>query len=158
MFCLGGCVLQRCGGFASRCVKCNRLPAFTSTAYKEKVKEISVLSLICSCLYPETRKNIMGDFEGQTLNCSSYITKKNWHKKKKAIIFQPFILFFSVSYTQTWTSSPSTNVPQARPLRSSWSRPPPCLMPPTASPTPQRGTCPWRTSRRNWMQLKTGGE
>lgn len=75
-YCLGGCVLQRCGGFASRCVKCNRLPAFTSTAYKEKVKEISVLSLICSCLYPETRKNIMGDFEGQTLNCSSYITKK----------------------------------------------------------------------------------
>ncbi len=28
------------------------------------MKEISVLSLICSCLYPETRKNIMGDFEG----------------------------------------------------------------------------------------------
>ncbi|CAB1457003.1 unnamed protein product [Pleuronectes platessa] len=32
-------------------------------SYKEKMKEISVLSLICSCLYPETRKNIMGDFE-----------------------------------------------------------------------------------------------
>uniref|UniRef100_A0A3Q1GE44 Stathmin n=1 Tax=Acanthochromis polyacanthus TaxID=80966 RepID=A0A3Q1GE44_9TELE len=26
---------------------------------KSKMKEISVLSLICSCLYPETRKNIM---------------------------------------------------------------------------------------------------
>lgn len=37
---------------------------FLSTAYKEKMKEISVLSLICSCLYPESRKNIMGDFEG----------------------------------------------------------------------------------------------
>lgn len=36
----------------------------SSTAYKEKMKEISVLSLICSCLYPETPKNIMGDFEG----------------------------------------------------------------------------------------------
>ncbi|XP_038581751.1 stathmin-2b isoform X1 [Micropterus salmoides] len=36
---------------------------FLSTAYKEKMKEMSVLSLICSCLYPETRKNIMGDFE-----------------------------------------------------------------------------------------------
>ncbi|KAF0024856.1 hypothetical protein F2P81_023658 [Scophthalmus maximus] len=34
-----------------------------SIAYKEKMKEISVLSLICSCLYPETRKNILGDFE-----------------------------------------------------------------------------------------------
>ncbi|KAJ3609557.1 hypothetical protein NHX12_024077 [Muraenolepis orangiensis] len=32
-------------------------------AYKEKMKEISVLSLICSCLYPE-RKNVMGEFEG----------------------------------------------------------------------------------------------
>lgn len=39
---------------------------FTPAAYKEKMKEISVLSLICSCLYPESRKNIMGDFEGQT--------------------------------------------------------------------------------------------
>lgn len=37
---------------------------FPSTAYKEKMKEISVLSFICSCLYPETHKNIMGDFEG----------------------------------------------------------------------------------------------
>ncbi|KAM4539584.1 stathmin-2b [Odontesthes bonariensis] len=37
--------------------------AKTVIAYKEKMKEISVLSLICSCLYPETRKNIMGDFE-----------------------------------------------------------------------------------------------
>ncbi|XP_053190229.1 stathmin-2b isoform X1 [Scomber japonicus] len=39
--------------------------AKTAIAYKEKMKEISVLSLICSCLYPETRKNIMGDFEGK---------------------------------------------------------------------------------------------
>lgn len=31
------------------------------------MKEISVLSLICSCLYPETRKNILGDFEGTPL-------------------------------------------------------------------------------------------
>ncbi|XP_071387671.1 stathmin-2-like isoform X2 [Centroberyx affinis] len=30
--------------------------AKTAIAYKEKMKEISVLSLICSCLYPETRK------------------------------------------------------------------------------------------------------
>ncbi|XP_041822886.1 stathmin-2b isoform X2 [Melanotaenia boesemani] len=37
--------------------------AKTAIAYKEKMKEISVLSLICSCLYPETRKNVMGDFE-----------------------------------------------------------------------------------------------
>ncbi|XP_047461995.1 stathmin-2b [Mugil cephalus] len=35
----------------------------TAIAYKEKMKEISVLSLICSCLYPESRKNIMGDFQ-----------------------------------------------------------------------------------------------
>ncbi|KAF3833905.1 hypothetical protein F7725_025109 [Dissostichus mawsoni] len=37
--------------------------AKTAIAYKEKMKEISVFSLICSCLYPETRKNLMGDFE-----------------------------------------------------------------------------------------------
>ncbi|XP_061598433.1 stathmin-2b [Cololabis saira] len=37
--------------------------ANTAIAYKEKMKEISFLSLICSCLYPETRKNIMGDFQ-----------------------------------------------------------------------------------------------
>uniref|UniRef100_A0A8K9V3T6 Stathmin n=1 Tax=Oncorhynchus mykiss TaxID=8022 RepID=A0A8K9V3T6_ONCMY len=33
-------------------------------AYKEKMKEISVLSLLCSCLYPEARKNLMGEFQG----------------------------------------------------------------------------------------------
>ncbi|KAF3707433.1 Stathmin-2-B SCG10 protein -like protein B [Channa argus] len=37
--------------------------AKTAIAYKEKMKELSVLSLICSCLYPEGRKNIMGDFQ-----------------------------------------------------------------------------------------------
>ncbi|KAM6959476.1 stathmin-2b [Aplochiton taeniatus] len=37
--------------------------AKTAIAYKEKMKEMSVLSLICSCLYPEARKNLMGDFE-----------------------------------------------------------------------------------------------
>ncbi|XP_010871690.1 stathmin-2b isoform X2 [Esox lucius] len=37
--------------------------AKTAIAYKEKMKEISVLSLICSCLYPEARKNLIGEFE-----------------------------------------------------------------------------------------------
>lgn len=37
--------------------------AKTAIAYKEKMKEISVLSLICSCLYPEARKNVMEEFE-----------------------------------------------------------------------------------------------
>ncbi|KAF7653179.1 hypothetical protein LDENG_00086260 [Lucifuga dentata] len=37
--------------------------AKTAIAYKEKMKEISVFSLLCSCLYPETRKNIMDEFE-----------------------------------------------------------------------------------------------
>ncbi|CAL8397224.1 stathmin-2b isoform X2 [Gadus morhua] len=37
--------------------------AKTAIAYKEKMKEISVISLICSCLYPESRKDILGDFE-----------------------------------------------------------------------------------------------
>lgn len=32
--------------------------AKTAIAYKEKMKEISVISLICSCLYPEARKNL----------------------------------------------------------------------------------------------------
>ncbi|TRY84396.1 hypothetical protein DNTS_025479 [Danionella cerebrum] len=35
----------------------------TATAYKEKMKELSLVSLICSCLYPEARNNIMGQFE-----------------------------------------------------------------------------------------------
>lgn len=35
------------------------------------MKEISVLSLICSCLYPESRKNLLGDFEGTWLPFSS---------------------------------------------------------------------------------------
>ncbi|XP_010871689.1 stathmin-2b isoform X1 [Esox lucius] len=39
--------------------------AKTAIAYKEKMKEISVLSLICSCLYPEARKNLIGEFEGK---------------------------------------------------------------------------------------------
>lgn len=35
-----------------------------SPAYKEKMKELSVLSLICSCFYPETRNKLMNEFEG----------------------------------------------------------------------------------------------
>lgn len=34
------------------------------TAYKEKMKELSVLSLICSCFYPETRNKLVCEFEG----------------------------------------------------------------------------------------------
>ncbi|KAM9416076.1 stathmin-2-like isoform 2-T3 [Salvelinus alpinus] len=37
--------------------------AKTAIAYKEKMKEMSVLSLLCSCLYPETRKNLVGEFQ-----------------------------------------------------------------------------------------------
>uniref|UniRef100_A0A3Q2QUY9 Stathmin n=1 Tax=Fundulus heteroclitus TaxID=8078 RepID=A0A3Q2QUY9_FUNHE len=33
--------------------------AKTVTAYKEKMKELSVLSLICSCFYPETRNKLV---------------------------------------------------------------------------------------------------
>ncbi|KAM6903680.1 stathmin-2b [Lycodopsis pacificus] len=45
--------------------------AKTAIAYKEKMKEISVLSFICSCLYPETPKNILGDFEDRF--CLSFL-------------------------------------------------------------------------------------
>ncbi|XP_077052403.1 stathmin-2b [Siphateles boraxobius] len=37
--------------------------AKTAIAYKEKMKELSLVSLICSCLYPEARKNLMSEFE-----------------------------------------------------------------------------------------------
>ncbi|RXN22275.1 stathmin-2-like isoform X1 [Labeo rohita] len=37
--------------------------AKTAIAYKEKMKELSLVSLICSCLYPEARKTVMGEFE-----------------------------------------------------------------------------------------------
>uniref|UniRef100_A0A3Q3VMV4 Stathmin n=1 Tax=Mola mola TaxID=94237 RepID=A0A3Q3VMV4_MOLML len=35
----------------------------TATAYKEKMKELSVLSLICSCFYPEKRNKLVPEFE-----------------------------------------------------------------------------------------------
>ncbi|XP_070767711.1 stathmin-2a isoform X1 [Enoplosus armatus] len=38
--------------------------AKTATAYKEKMKELSVLSLICSCFYPEARNKLVREFEG----------------------------------------------------------------------------------------------
>ncbi|XP_006635757.1 stathmin-2b [Lepisosteus oculatus] len=37
--------------------------AKTAMAYKEKMKELSVLSLICSCFYPEHRNNLVCEFE-----------------------------------------------------------------------------------------------
>ncbi|KAI1886225.1 hypothetical protein AGOR_G00211800 [Albula goreensis] len=37
--------------------------AKTAIAYKEKMKELSVLSLICSCFYPETRNKLLCEFE-----------------------------------------------------------------------------------------------
>lgn len=36
-------------------------------AYKEKMKELSVLSLICSCFYPEARNKFVHEFEGISL-------------------------------------------------------------------------------------------
>ncbi|XP_021172173.1 stathmin-2a isoform X1 [Fundulus heteroclitus] len=41
--------------------------AKTVTAYKEKMKELSVLSLICSCFYPETRNKLVCEFEGMDM-------------------------------------------------------------------------------------------
>lgn len=37
--------------------------AKTATAYKEKMKELSVLSIICSCFYPESRNKLAHEFE-----------------------------------------------------------------------------------------------
>lgn len=42
------------------CCVCVYVPA----AYKEKMKELSVLSLICSCFYPESRNKLVREFEG----------------------------------------------------------------------------------------------
>lgn len=41
---------------------------FLLTAYKEKMKELSLVSLICSCLYPEARNTLMAEFEGKILS------------------------------------------------------------------------------------------
>ncbi|XP_050993489.1 stathmin-2b isoform X2 [Labeo rohita] len=41
--------------------------AKTAIAYKEKMKELSLVSLICSCLYPEARKTVM-DMEVKPIN------------------------------------------------------------------------------------------
>lgn len=40
----------------------------SDAAYKEKMKELSLVSLICSCLYPEARNKMMGEFEGRKWN------------------------------------------------------------------------------------------
>ncbi|XP_063042066.1 stathmin-2a [Engraulis encrasicolus] len=37
--------------------------AKTVAAYKEKMKELSVISLICSCFYPEARDKLVCEFE-----------------------------------------------------------------------------------------------
>ncbi|XP_072532119.1 stathmin-2b [Salminus brasiliensis] len=37
--------------------------AKTAIAYKEKMKELSLVSLICSCFYPEAHNKIMAEFE-----------------------------------------------------------------------------------------------
>ncbi|XP_028841129.1 stathmin-2a [Denticeps clupeoides] len=37
--------------------------AKTATAYKEKMKELSVISLICSCFYPEARNKVICEVE-----------------------------------------------------------------------------------------------
>ncbi|XP_053302771.1 stathmin-2b isoform X1 [Pleuronectes platessa] len=65
--------------------------AKTAIAYKEKMKEISVLSLICSCLYPETRKNIMGDFEGSSSHADMDIKPINKRASGQAfeVILKP---------------------------------------------------------------------
>ncbi|XP_061918935.1 stathmin-2a isoform X1 [Entelurus aequoreus] len=45
--------------------------AKTASAYKEKVKELSVFSLICSCFHPETRKlakELEADIEVKPIN------------------------------------------------------------------------------------------
>lgn len=65
---------------------------FISTAYKEKMKEISVLSLICSCLYPETRKNIMGDFEGKCKSDLSNVLEWKSYGANRGFLFVFFIL------------------------------------------------------------------
>uniref|UniRef100_A0A672Y691 Stathmin n=1 Tax=Sphaeramia orbicularis TaxID=375764 RepID=A0A672Y691_9TELE len=36
---------------------------YVLTAYKEKMKELSVLSIICSCFYPESRNKLAHEFE-----------------------------------------------------------------------------------------------
>ncbi|XP_076864753.1 stathmin-2b [Brachyhypopomus gauderio] len=37
--------------------------AKTAIAYKEKMKELSLVSLICSCFYPDAHNKIMAEFE-----------------------------------------------------------------------------------------------
>lgn len=49
-------------GRLTRASRCICVPA-----YKEKMKELSVLSLICSCFYPEARNKFIQEFEGITL-------------------------------------------------------------------------------------------
>ncbi|KAG7258011.1 hypothetical protein CRUP_018975 [Coryphaenoides rupestris] len=57
-------------------------------AYKEKMKEISVLSLICSCLYPESRKNVMGEFEEKPAACLADMDIKPINKRASGQAFE----------------------------------------------------------------------
>lgn len=52
------------------CFVCKKLTVvpwcvYVPAAYKEKMKELSVLSLICSCFYPEMRNKLEHEFEGR---------------------------------------------------------------------------------------------
>jgi hypothetical protein len=40
-------------------------PGLTPTAYKEKMKELSVLSLICSCFYSQPHPNTIYQYGGE---------------------------------------------------------------------------------------------
>ncbi|KAG7246379.1 hypothetical protein CRUP_010344, partial [Coryphaenoides rupestris] len=52
------------------------------------MKEISVLSLICSCLYPESRKNVMGEFEEKPAACLADMDIKPINKRASGQAFE----------------------------------------------------------------------
>lgn len=44
---------------------------FISTAYKEKMKELSVLSLICSCFYSQPHPNTIYQYGGECIHTAA---------------------------------------------------------------------------------------
>uniref|UniRef100_A0A668AIF7 Stathmin n=1 Tax=Myripristis murdjan TaxID=586833 RepID=A0A668AIF7_9TELE len=58
---------------------------FNQSSYKEKMKELSVLSLICSCFYPETRNKLVCD--EHTSPCG-YMEVKSINKRASGQAFE----------------------------------------------------------------------
>ncbi|XP_048881252.1 stathmin-2-like [Brienomyrus brachyistius] len=72
--------------------------AKTAIAYKEKMKELSVLSLICSCFYPESRNKLVCEFEDMEVKAIN----KRASGQAFEVILKPPSPVTDAGYSITW--------------------------------------------------------